>query len=102
LKEIEFQVPRGCDLSDAEEKIEKICAEQGLVVTLKKPLAKFPGYIHWHYKRNSERGTLELTLWREKHRVWAKVQDGRRAEWIEKNLPDLRKAIERGLSMRKS
>ena len=102
MKDVEFLVPRGSNLEDAEEKIEKSCAGRGLRMMMKKPLGKFPGSIHWHYKKNSEPGTLELTLWCEKHRVWATIHDNRSAEWIEEELPGLRKAIERELVTRRS
>jgi hypothetical protein len=101
MNQVEFRVPRGSDLADTENLIEKICAGHGLKLTRKGSLAKFPRSVHWHYKKCSGRGTLELTLWRERGRIWASIQDGRKAEWIEEELPELRKAIERGLGAEK-
>jgi len=101
MKEIEFHVRSGCNPANAEKVIERVCEERGLILALKGSLAKFPGSVHWHYKKEG-RGTLELTLLRDGRRLWAKVQDGRKAKWIEDELPHVRKAIERKLRKRKS
>jgi hypothetical protein len=101
MKEVKFRVPHGCDLRDAEKKIERICAGRGLTQTMKGSQSKFPGCVHWHYKNGSQRGTLELTLWREENRIWATVQEGRKAEWIDGELPRLKKEIEQAIAARK-
>ena len=97
MKEIEFKVARACELSRADALIEKVCAGCGLVVAMKGSPAKYPGCTHWHFQRPKHRGTLELTLHRAERRIWAKVQEGRKAPWIDEELPALRRAIERGL-----
>jgi hypothetical protein len=97
MKEVEFSVPSGCDLGSAERLIEAVCLRRGLQVTMKGSLATFPGSIHWHYKNQSQKGTLELTLHVPSGRIWAQVQNGRRAEWIDLELPGLQRAIEREL-----
>ena len=97
MREIEFAVPRNADLTQAIKLIEKICAQYELILAMKGSLAAYPGCIHWHYKREKQKGTLELTLFARDRRVWAKVQDGRKAPWIEKDLPALQWAIERAL-----
>lgn len=97
MKEIEFTVPRKCDLARAELLIEKICARRGLVVSMKGTQSRFPGCIHWHLKLGKQSGTLELTLFIRQRRIWAKVQEGRKAAWIDEELPQLRRAIENKL-----
>ncbi|HXZ12757.1 MAG TPA: hypothetical protein VEG64_10215 [Candidatus Sulfotelmatobacter sp.] len=97
MKEIEFKVPRDCDLVRADALIEKVCAGRGLELAMKGSLAKYPGCIHWHFQRPNQKGTLELTLHRAERRIWVKVQEGRKAPWIVEELPALRRAIERGL-----
>src|SRR5437762_1431252 len=42
-----------------------------------------PGSTHWHLKNGEQRGTLELTWWPAKRRLWFKIQSGRSAEWID-------------------
>lgn len=101
MKEVEFRVPRGPDLRDAEKKIERICEKRGLTRSMKGSQSKFPGCVHWHFKKGPQRGTLELTLWSEENRIWATVQDGRKAEWIDAELPELRKEIEDAIAPRK-
>jgi hypothetical protein len=97
MREIDFAVPRDADLGRAERLIEKICARRGLILAMKGSLLSYPGCVHWHYKRPDQKGTLELTLFARDRRVWAKVQDGRKAPWIDQELPGLQVDIERGL-----
>jgi hypothetical protein len=97
LKQIEFSIPRNCDLSRAPRLIESTCNRRHLQLGMKGTLASFPGSIHWHYKRKSEKGTLELTLHAAERRLWAQIQQGRKAPWIDEELPILRREIEREL-----
>ena len=97
MREIDFAVPRNADFVRAERLIEKICARRGLVLAMKGSLRSYPGCVHWHYKRPDQKGTLELTLFVRDRRVWAAVQDGRKAPWIDEELPRLQAAIERAL-----
>jgi hypothetical protein len=100
MKEFEFHVPTECDLSGAEDMIEKAAAERGLRIEMKGSLASYPGCIHWHFKNQKQKGTLEITLWPQRRRIWAQVQDGRTAEWIDVELPRLRHAIENKIRQR--
>jgi hypothetical protein len=97
MREVEFSVPRKCDLKLAERLIENICAGRGLQMAMKGSQATFPGSIHWHYKREKQKGTLELTLFPSQRRIWAKVAEGRRAAWINSELPQLRRQVEKEL-----
>jgi hypothetical protein len=97
MREIEFAVPRNADLLGAEQVIERICARRGLILAMKGSLSSYPGCVHWHYKRQKQKGTLELTLFARDRRVWAQVQDGRKAPWIDQELPGLQLDIERAL-----
>jgi len=94
LQELEFRVPKACDLAAAEKLIERACAARGLRSAMKGSLAAYPGCVHWHYKSGDQKGTLELTFYPKERRIWAQVQDGRRAPWIDLELPLVRKAIE--------
>ena len=93
----EFAVPQGCGLSGAASLIEKACLGCGLRVSTRATLGSYPGCIHWHVKRGIQSGTLELTLWEAKRRVWASVQDERRAAWIDEALPRVKDAVETAL-----
>ncbi|HEY3991119.1 MAG TPA: hypothetical protein VGM02_17600 [Acidobacteriaceae bacterium] len=97
MTEVEFAVPPACSLRGAAALIEKACRECGLRVSTRATLQSYPGCIHWHVKRGIQPGTLELTLWEAKRRVWASVQDGRRAAWIVEALPQVKDAVETAL-----
>ena len=89
MREIEVPLSPGASLPTVR-RVESAAREVGLVVTLKTTLAKHPGCVHWHLKRDGERGVLEMTVWPEARRAWLSVQDGRRAEWIEDAAARLR------------
>jgi hypothetical protein len=97
MSEVEFTVPHGYGLSGAASLIEKACLGCGLRVSTRATLSGCPGAIHWHVKRGIQSGTLELTLWEAKRRVWASVQDGRRNVWIDEALPRVKEAVETAL-----
>lgn len=91
---IDFAVPQSCNLSGAAALIEKACRGCGLRVSARSTLSSYPGCVHWHVKRGMQPGTLEVTLWEAKRRIWASVQDGRRAAWIDEALPQVKDAVE--------
>ena len=97
MREIDFAVSPTADLLSAERLMEEICAGRGLILAMKGSLSSYPGCVHWHYQRQNHKGTLELTLFARDRRVWAKVQDRRKAPWIDEELPGLQLAIERAL-----
>lgn len=89
----EVSVPLDADIKQAEQLIEESCAEEGLHITLKGTLSKYPGCIHYHYKKGTERGTLEITIWPKEHRIWFSVQAGRTADWIIASLSQLEEEV---------
>lgn len=62
---------------------------------MKGSLSAYPGSIHWHYKSSGQKGTVEITLLDAERRIWVQVQDGRRATWIDRELPAIRCEIEK-------
>jgi len=94
LTEVDFYVPELCDLAGAEKLIERACSKRGLSIAIKGSLKGYPGCVHWHYKKQPEKGTLEITLYPKARRIWAQVQDGRRAPWIVEELPRLQREVE--------
>ena len=94
---VDFRVPKQYDLTGAQELIEKVCSAHGLSMAMKGDLKAFPGCVHWHYKNRGQKGTLEITLYPEARRIWAQVHNRRGAPWIDKELPVLRREIEREL-----
>jgi hypothetical protein len=97
MRTVEFSIPRNCDLTRAEKLIEGVCLRRGLCVAMKGSLSAYPGSVHWHCKQSQQKRTLELTLFPAERRIWASVREGRKAPWIDADLPRLRRAIEREL-----
>jgi hypothetical protein len=97
MREVEFQVSPLSPLTDVDPTIESACTAEGLQLGMKGTLASFPGSTHWHFKRPRERGTLEITSFPRDRRIWAQIQDGRRAEWIDPCLAKIKSAVEKKL-----
>jgi hypothetical protein len=92
--EFELQIPDSVDPEAVRRIVEQVCASNELTCSLRGALVSYPGSIHWHFKRDQQRGTLEIT-WRESgHRFWCKVAHGRMGEWIFKGVPRLKEPIE--------
>jgi hypothetical protein len=75
-------------------RVDAAVAAHGLIVTMKGHLKTYPGSTHWHCKLGREPGTLEITLWPAKRRLWFKIHPGRRGEWMTHVLPSLQRALE--------
>ena len=82
--------------------IEAMLRAAGLRVTLRGSLATCPGCTHWHLKQGEERGVLELTLWRQRRRIWFSMQSGRKGAWILSAASALRRKIESKVAKSKS
>lgn len=80
-----------------EVEIENFLQKEGLTLSFKGTLARYPRSIHWHWMKQGNTGTLELTFWPSQSRLWFHVQSGRRADWITAILPLLISAIENQL-----
>ena len=95
-----MKVPAGITDQAVVAAIEMTCRETGLTLALKSDLASNPGSTHWHYKKGPAAGTLEITYWPQEGRAWFAVQARRGAAWIGAKVPNLKSAIEAGLSLR--
>ncbi len=100
MTEIEITVPLQANLSGAEQIIEQRCMAEGLSVSLKGSLSKYPGCFHWHLKRDGQRGTLEITLWASARRIFFSIHTGRTGAWIEETLFRLKHDLEKDLAAR--
>ncbi len=78
--------------------IERVCLAESLILTLRGTLASYRGCTHWHFKHGQASGTLELTWWPARKRLWFKVASNRHATWIESKLPVLKTKLETALS----
>jgi hypothetical protein len=91
-------LPPTANLDRAEELIERCFAAVNVRVALRGTLATYPGCVHWHLKRESQPGTLEVTLWARRRRVWLAVHANRDGPWIAQAISRLAPTIERELA----
>jgi hypothetical protein len=97
LTEVELQIPESIRTDALIQVVERVCVHNGLTCTLKGTLAKYSGSVHWHFKRCGQKGTLEITWWENKHRLWFKVAENRTGTWIEDIIPVLKEQIEKSV-----
>jgi hypothetical protein len=97
MREVEFHIPSSKELTRVDSSIESACSAEGLQIGMRGTLATFPGSIHWHFNKPGERGTLEITLFPRDRRIWAQIQAGRRADWIEPCLKKIKQVVEEKL-----
>jgi hypothetical protein len=95
--EVDLQITDGLETEAVIRIVEQVCASNDLTCGRKGPSVSYPGSIHWHFKRNSDKGTLEITWWESGQRLWFKVAKGRTNEWILDILPRLKEQIEKML-----
>ena len=82
-------------MTGAVELIERLCAEEGLERKIRRPLRSWPGSTHWHWRRTSSNGTLEVTLWPEEGRIWLSVHANRVGPWTRETAIRLSQALEK-------
>jgi hypothetical protein len=97
MVELEVYIPVPARPASIPHIVEQACAAEGLVLTLKGTLAKYPNCVHWHFKKGKERGALEITWWERENRLWFKVAAGRTGAWIEEAMARLKEQIEHAL-----
>ena len=98
MKEVQISVPSAYPLGRLARFIEQLCRKEELTLTMKGTLAKYPGCMHWHYRKVTATGTLEITLWKQPQQLWFSVQSGRTGSWIEGSIARLKSALEKELA----
>ena len=93
-KELVIRVPASIKTGKIPPLIDALITDLNLIVTLRGTLKSFPSSTHWHLKRDRGRGTLELTWWPDRRRLWIKIQAGRTAPWIGAAAPRLKQEIQ--------
>jgi hypothetical protein len=94
VKELPLRVPENVASDKIALIIDSAIGDLGLDVAMRGGLKSFPGSTHWHLKRGSVRGTLEITWWPKARSLWMKIQKGRNAAWISQAVPKLKHRIE--------
>lgn len=79
-------LPSSTDIEDA-------ATRCGLTISMRTTLKQFPGCRHWHLTKPPARGTLEVTLWPQRRRLWLRVHERRAAPWIEDAIVAFRQSL---------
>ena len=95
MQEIEINLSSHQQQNEIEEIIEDACQAQSLHIVSKNTLQKYPGCVHWHYRRIKTTGTLEITYWSARDRCWFPVRNGRAQPWVIETVKQLKVEIER-------
>ena len=98
----EVKLPVEGDLDWVEGAVERTCRSLGLQLKVKKSLRSYPGSKHWHFNREGERGTLEVTFWEQERRLWLSVHSNRTGAWTEAFIIDLKSTFESYLKQKPS
>jgi hypothetical protein len=93
MLEVPVAISAQANLSKMERIVEASCAADGLRLTLKTTLAKYPGSVHWHFKSGDRSGTLEITLWSRERRLWFAMRAGRTAAWVDQAVKRLKPVL---------
>lgn len=93
MTEVEIPLPEDADAGALPDLVEAAAGALGLTAAMRGSLRSYPGSLHWHFRRPHGPGTLEVTLWPAKRRLWLHVQAGRCAAWTDAGLPALRDAL---------
>ncbi len=94
MNNYDIDLPIDLDERNVATAVEGACAEAGLCLSIKTSLKKYPGCTHWHFKRPSQRGVLEVTWWPgdadiRPARLWLSVHGNRQSDWISELMPRL-------------
>jgi hypothetical protein len=100
MQDLEVKIPISADLSNVEVLVERICRSRGLQTQVKKPAASHRGSTHWHFKKGTEKGTLEVTYWPQERRLWVSVHANRSSGWTSKESAEVKSALESELERR--
>ena len=96
MREVEIDIPGIDDTAGAVRRVEAILKSRGLTMHSRGSVKRYPGCTHWHWRNGRHTGTLEVTLWPAKRRLWFKVQSARAAPWIDQLMPALKADLEKG------
>ena len=90
----EIRVPPAADPILVANSIETVITDAGLRVVVRRTLVTYPKSHHWHLKRGRDAGTLELTWWPVRNRLWASVHANRAGQWAIAAMDSLCRALE--------
>jgi hypothetical protein len=98
MQTLEVRLPMGADLMRVETVVEWTCQSRGLTMKVKTSLVSYEGSTHWHFRKGTEKGTLEVTFWKREMRLWLSVHDNRIGGWTTEEMRRLKLALEAQLA----
>ena len=78
--------------SDPGPTLSRFCAAERL--SLSQRMTAAAGKRHWHIYCPGQTGTLELTWWPARQRLWLKVASNREGVWIDETIARLSTALQ--------
>jgi hypothetical protein len=96
MREIEVPLKSSRQLVRVARRVEDAAQFEGLTLTLKGGLAKYPRCIHWHFRRGDEPGTLEITYAPTEGRLWFTIRDDRAAPWMDDTIKRMCAKLQEG------
>lgn len=100
MTELPVPIPPAPSLSDRDvaESVSRAVIELGLIVSMFGTLRAYPGSRHWHLRRGSSSGTLEVTWRPAERRLCVSYHANRTGEWVEELAGKLAEQIGRQLA----
>lgn len=101
MTDLDIKLPATVDSMVVQTIVDDVGRRAALKTTMKTTLKSYPGSIHWHFKKGTERGILEVTWWprnAQPPRLWLSVHGNREAPWTAELLPRLKAEIEARLA----
>jgi hypothetical protein len=95
LETAEVELPPSGDIRMVAETILRTCKSRGLAASVKTSLKSYPGSVHWHFKKRTGRGVVEVTFWAAKRRLWINVHSNRTGSWTAEEMRGLKADLEK-------
>jgi hypothetical protein len=95
----ELRVPSAVDPDTIDQIVEAAIDMNGLCIVARVTLATYPSSQHLHVKLEKQPGTLEVTWWPPKNRLWMSVHANRSGAWTTAAMQQIGDAIEEQLQM---
>jgi hypothetical protein len=90
---VEVPVPSRWQSSSVISAVERACAAEGLALGMRTTLATVQGSVHWHFRKATGAGTLEITWSPQDRRLWLQISGRRGAPWVALALQRVRRQI---------
>ena len=97
MENFEIKVPTRLEDGEVAQRIEAALSRLGYRIMLRNTLKKYPGSHHWHLHQQGRQGTLDLTWWPARRRLWLSSRSGRTTASLTAQIPALIHLLETGL-----